>query len=153
LDALAGFAVRLLLELHFASSLPVGGGYKPSSYRYARRGWREVEGVYSKGVRLSRSVRIVSVDFHDGVGEVEAIVPSESGGRSYKVRVSLPLDFECTCPWGSTRFNPCKHVYATVLKVLGDVGVDVEDWVVELLVYEGLNRVAYHKATVSKSIA
>jgi len=152
---LRAFAVKLLHELYLALNLPVDyREYKPSSYLYVRRrGWREEEGVFRKGEKLSKDVKIARVDFHEGVGEVEAEVPSEGGGQKYKVKVYLPLDFECTCPWGATRFNPCKHVFAAVLKILEDMRGFVDIITFRTLVYEGLNRVAYHKAQASRSIA
>jgi hypothetical protein len=146
-EGLEGFALRLILELYKASFLPIGEGYKPSTFYYARRGWRREDvGVYRRGLELRGGVRINRVYLDDGAGEVEADVLSESGEIWYKVKLIIPLDFECNCPWSSRRFNPCKHVYATTLRVLEDAGINIEDGILELLVYEGLNRVAYHKA-------
>ncbi len=152
MDNLLRFTLSLILELYRASNLPVGGDYKPTSFYYTRRGWREEDGVYKRGLKLKGNVRIQAINIDDGVGEVEAEVLSENGVRRYRVKVTIPLDFECTCPWGFHRFNPCKHVYATVLRVIEDAGVDIGDGVLEFIVYEGLNRLAYHKARVATSI-
>jgi hypothetical protein len=153
LEGLEGFALRLILELYRASGLPVGEGYKPSTFYYARRGWRREDvGVYRRGLELRGGVRINRVYLDNGAGEVEADVLSESGERWYKVKLIIPLDFECNCPWSSRRFNPCKHVYATTLRVLEDAGINIEDGMLELLVYEGLNRVAYHKARTASAM-
>jgi len=153
LKSLVSFTLGLILELQRAAILPVGEGYRPSTF-YLRRGWRREEvGVYRRGLELKGSVRILRTSIDGGVGEVEAEVPSESGMKWYKVKLTVPLDFECNCPWGSHRFNPCKHVYATALKVLEEAGVDVRDGIIEFIVYEGLNRIAYHKARIATSIA
>jgi hypothetical protein len=153
LEGLEGFALRLILELYKASFLPIGEGYKPSTFYYARRGWRREDvDVYRRGLELRGGVRINEVYLDDGAGEVEADVLSESGEIWYKVKLIIPLDFECNCPWSSRRFNPCKHVYATTLRVLEDAGINIEDGILELLVYEGLNRVAYHKARTASAM-
>ena len=152
MKGLASFVLGLIIELQRATTLPVGGRYKPSTF-YVRRGWRrEDAGVYRRGLEFKSNVRILRISMSDSVGEVEAEVPSESGGGLYKVKLTIPLDFECNCPWGSHRFNPCKHVYATVLRVLEEAGVDVGDGILELIVYEGLNRIAYHKARIATSL-
>jgi hypothetical protein len=153
LEGLEGFAPRLILELYKASFLPIGEGYKPSTFYYARRGWRREDvDVYRRGLELRGGVRINKVYLDDDPGEVEADVLSESGERWYKVKLIIPLDFECNCPWSSRRFNPCKHVYATTLRALEDAGINIEDGILELLVYEGLNRVAYHKARTASAM-
>ena len=86
MNSLEGFALRLILELYRASFLPIGEGYKPSTFYYARRGWRrEDAGVYRKGLELRGGVRINKVYLDDGAGEVEADVLSESSERWYKV--------------------------------------------------------------------
>ncbi len=153
MDSLRRFALGLILELYRASGLPVGNEYKPSSFYYTRRGWREEgAGVYRKGLELRGNVRIHMINMEDGVGEVEAEVLSESGTRWYKVKLIIPLDFECTCPWGSYRFNPCKHVFATTLRVLEDAGINIRDGILEFIIYEGLNRIAYHRAKTAISL-
>jgi len=73
--------------------------------------------VLAKAVALTKDVRVVRVS--DVAVEVE--VPSESDpSRVYRVKIYLfPLfDFECTCPHGEHRFNPCKHVIATILALI-----------------------------------
>jgi len=144
---------RMLWEMLVAASREVGEGFRPSSFLYSRRGGREVEGVFARGLKLRRSVRILGVEGGEGFAEVTAWVPSESGGGGYEVRVSVPLDFECSCPHGRHRFNPCKHVYAVVLRLLEDAGVDVENWRTQILVYMALNKLAYMKARSSREIA
>jgi len=43
------------------------------------------------------------------------------------VRVSISLGFEFTCPHERHKFNLCKHVYAVVLRMLENTGIDVEN--------------------------
>jgi len=102
-------------------------GFRPASSWYARRYPREEPGVLAKALRLVDRVRVVRVA--DGV--VEAEVPSESDpGKTYRVRVCATprfFDFECGCPHGERRFNPCKHVIAVVLRILADSSPMLED--------------------------
>jgi uncharacterized Zn finger protein len=144
-----------MFELVNVSSMPVGKGYRPSSYLYSRRyGRGEGEGVFRKGLKLKDEVVVKRIVFDGNNWELIAEVPSESSpGTRYTVTVFVPLDFECTCPHGQHRFNPCKHVYATVLKVLEISGADAEDPVIWHYVYEGLNRLAYHKARTHRKLA
>lgn len=139
-------ALRLILELSEISGHPVGDDFKPTSYLHKPGRLGDREGVFAKGLRLKDSVRFESIHVEDGYVEVVAIVPSESGGREYRVKLTIPLDFECTCPYQLYHFNPCKHVYAVTLKLLEQEGVDIGDWRVMYLTYVGLNKLAYLKA-------
>jgi hypothetical protein len=146
------FTTRLLFELVNISTMPTGKSYKPSSYLYARRG--EAEGVFKKGLRLKNAVAIKRMTFDGDNWELVAEVPSEtSPDAKYTVAIFVPLDFECSCPHGQHRFNPCKHVYAVVLKALEISGADVRDPIIWHYVYEGLNRLAYHKAKTQRNFA
>ncbi len=146
------FSTRLLFELVNISTIPVGKNYKPSTYLYKRRG--EEEGVFKKGLKLKDKVIIKRMAFDGDNWELVAEVPSESShGARYTVTIYVPLDFECSCPHGQHRFNPCKHVYATVLRVLEISGADVRDVILWHYIYEGLNRLAYHKARTQRNLA
>jgi hypothetical protein len=146
------FSVRLMFELVNVSTIPVGKNYKPSSYLYAQRRRGEEEGVFKKGLKLKDKVVIRKMTFDGDNWELTAEVPSESSPDvRYTVTIYMPLDFECSCPHGQFRFNPCKHVFATVLKILETSGADTRDPVIWHYVYEGLNRLAYHKAKTHRN--
>jgi hypothetical protein len=95
-----------------------GPGFKPVSSWYARRYPEEKPGVLAKAVALAKDVRVVRVSDV----AVEAEVPSSTPGKVYRVKIYLfPLfDFECTCPHGEHRFNPCKHVIAAILALIAE---------------------------------
>jgi uncharacterized Zn finger protein len=136
-------------ELVNAATLPVGKGYKPTSYLYTKD---EKEGVFKKGLKIKDKVVVRRMSFDGDNWELIAEVPSESSpGVKYTVTIYMPLDFECTCPWGTYRFRPCKHVYATVAKLLEIAGADVNDPILRHYIYEGLNRLAYHKAKTQRN--
>jgi len=128
--------------------------FKPTSSWYARRYPREEPGVLAKAVRLVSKVRIARITAE----MVEAEVPSETDpSKTYRVRIyATPrfFDFECDCPHGEHRFNPCKHVIATVLRVLVDSSPMLEDLGfdtllgrrVATLVHYALNVHAYLKS-------
>jgi len=107
----------------------------------------EEGGVLARALKLVDRVRLVRVSPE----VVEAEVPGESDpSRTYVVRVYVePLDFECSCPHGEHRFNPCKHVIATVLRLVRDYmtvagrGAEV---VIPVAIHEGLSKLAYLKA-------
>jgi hypothetical protein len=148
------FSTRLLFELVNASTMPVGKNYKPSSYLYVhnrRRG--EEEGVFKKGLKLKDKVAIRRMAFDGDNWELAAEVPSESSDAKYTVTIYMPLDFECSCPHGQHRFNPCKHVYAVALKLLEISGADIKDPILWHYIYEGLNKLAYHKAKTHRQFA
>jgi hypothetical protein len=140
-------AYKVLVQTLELARLPAGPGYKPPSRWYARMYPEEKPGVLAKAVKLVDRVRLVRITPE----VVEAEVPSESDpGRVYRVRVYVdPLDFECECPHGEHRFNPCKHVLAVVLRLVRDYmtvagrGAEV---VIPALVHEGLSKLAYYKA-------
>jgi hypothetical protein len=141
------FGVRLLYELINISTMPVGKNYKPSSYLYAGRG----EGVFKKGLKLMDKVAVKKIVFDGDNWELEAEVQSEtSPDTKYTVTIFMPLDFECSCPHGQHRFNPCKHVYATVLRILEISGANIRDPILWHYIHEGLNRLAYHKARTQR---
>jgi hypothetical protein len=146
------FGTRLMMEIINASQLPVDRGYRPTSYLYGRgRRGGEKEGVFAKGLKMKDKVVVKKMLFDGDNWEVEARVQSESSpDTTYTVLVYLPLDFECTCPWSQHHFSPCKHVYATILRLLEIAGADVKDPIVRHYVYEGLNRLAYHKARTQR---
>jgi uncharacterized Zn finger protein len=148
------FSTRLLFELVNVSTIPVGKNYKPSSYLYAKYAKREEEeGVFKKGLRLKDKVLIKRMAFDGDNWELVAEIPSESSPDArYTVTIYVPLDFECSCPHGQHRFNPCKHVYAVVLKTLEISGADTRDPVLWHYIYEGLNRLAYHKARMQRNL-
>lgn len=153
-EAVRRFGLTLASQMIGAVFAPVGGDYKPSSYLYAqRRSWgriKEEKGVFGKALELKDRVVIVSASAGILGGEVTARVPSESRpGEHYTVRLSVPADFECDCPWGQHRYNPCKHVFATALRVLEEAGAAVD----RNLVYESLNRLAYQKAKLGRELS
>ena len=119
--------------------------FRPVSSWYAKRYPREKEGVLAKAVRLASKVRVVRRAYE----VVEAEVPSESEpGRVYRVKVYLypAFDFECTCPHSQYRFNPCKHVLATVLALLAEpIAGDPEGFYAETLIGRSLAS-AVHRA-------
>ncbi|MDM7275440.1 MAG: hypothetical protein P3X22_004890 [Thermoprotei archaeon] len=166
----AFLASRLLFRLIMSSAVDVGPGYKPSSGWVYRRYPRVVEGVLARSVRLVDKVEIVSVDDYG----FEARVASEEDLKvQYSVRVYVsPIDpmveFECTCPYGERRFNPCKHVTASILALLNkyveDLKIsgdkleegfyrDPEERRLIEAIYEGLNKAAYIKARSSSKLA
>jgi hypothetical protein len=145
------FSTRLLFELVNVSAIPVGKDYRPSSYLYARTG--KGEGVFKKGLMLKDKVMIRKMVFDGDNWELVANVPSESDpNTTYTVTIYTPLDFECSCPHGQYRFNPCKHVYAVVLKLLEISGADTRDRILWHYIYEGLNRLAYRKAKTQRNL-
>jgi hypothetical protein len=145
------FGVRLVMEIINASHLPVGKDFKTTSYLYNKRGERE--GVFAKGLRLKDRVEVKRIVFDGDNWEAEAIVPSESSANTaYTVRIYTPLDFECDCLWGQYRFRPCKHVYATVLRLLEIAGADINDPILKHFIFEGLNKLAYHKTKTHRSL-
>jgi hypothetical protein len=153
-DAVRRFGLILASQMAGAIFTPVGGDYRPSSYLYVkRRNWgriKEEKGVFGKALELKDKVRIVEVAIEIMGGELTARVPSETAlGKYYTVKLSVPADFECDCPWGQHRYNPCKHVFATVLRVLEEAGVAAD----HNLVYEGLNRLAYRKAKLDRELS
>jgi len=139
-------AFKVLVQALELAEAPVGSGYRPPSRWYRRRGWVE-DGVLAKALKLVDRVRLVRVSPE----VVEAEVPSESDpSGTYVVRIYVePLDFECSCPHGEHRFNPCKHVIAAVLRLVGDYmtvagrGAEV---VIPAAIHEGLSKLAYLKA-------
>jgi hypothetical protein len=142
------FSARLIMEAVNASNLPTDKNYKPTSYLYAKN---ERKGVFAKGSELKGNVVVKKIVFDGDNWEVEALVPSESSpNTAYTVTIYLPLDFECTCPHGQHRFNPCKHVFAAVLKLLEIAGADARDPIIRHYIYEGLNKLAYHKAKTQR---
>jgi uncharacterized Zn finger protein len=133
------------MEVINVANLPTGKDYRPVSYLYDKR--EERKGVFAKAMEMKNKVTIVRLAFDGDNWEAEAVVQSESDPKTvYTVRVYTPLDFECNCPWGSHRFRPCKHVFATVLRLLEIAGADIGDPILRHYVFEGLNRLAYHKA-------
>jgi len=140
-------AFKVLVQALELAEAPVGPGYRSPSKWYARRYPREEPGVLAKALRLVDRVRLVRISPE----VVEAEVPSESDpSRTYVVRVYVePLDFECSCPHGEHRFNPCKHVIAAVLRLVRDYmtvagrGAEV---VIPVAIHEGLSKLAYLKA-------
>ncbi len=146
------FSTRLLFELVNISTIPVGKNYKPSSFLYSKGRRGEDEGVFKKSLRLKDKVVIKKMAFDGDNWELVAEVQSEtSPDTKYTVVIFMPLDFECSCPHGQHRFNPCKHVYAAVLRALEISGADVRDPILWHHLYEGLNRLAYHKARTQRS--
>jgi uncharacterized Zn finger protein len=137
------------MEVINASHLPVSKGYKTTSFLY--KGDKK-EGVFAKGLKLKDKVEVRRVVFDGDNWEVVATIPSESDSNTtYTVKLYLPLDFECSCPWGSHRFRPCKHVFATVLRLLEIAGADTRDPILRHYIHEGLNRLAYHKAKTQRN--
>jgi uncharacterized Zn finger protein len=133
--------------------MPVGKNYKPSSYLYSHGRRGEREGVFKKGLMLKDKVVIGKTTFDGDNWELVAEVPSEtSPDTKYAVAIYVPLDFECSCPHGQHRFNPCKHVYAVVLKILEISGADTRDPIIWHYIHEGLNRLAYHKARTQRNL-
>jgi hypothetical protein len=146
------FSARLMMEIVNASHLPAGKDFKTTTYLYNRRGERE--GVFAKGLKMKDKVIVKRLAFDGDNWEAVATVPSESDpNTTYTVKLYLPLDFECGCPWGSHRFRPCKHVYAAVIKLFEVAGADVRDPILWHFVFEGLSRLAYHKAKTSRRLA
>ncbi|MEM1685469.1 MAG: SWIM zinc finger family protein [Acidilobaceae archaeon] len=139
-------AIRVIFTLAEIAGIEVGRDYKPTSYLYSYYKKRDNEGVFLKGLKLKDKVKIVKVTVDGEYSEIIARVPSENSTKEYRVKIILPLDFECTCPYQQHHFNPCKHVYATMLKILELNGAPIEDWRLQQLVYEGLNKYAYIKA-------
>jgi uncharacterized Zn finger protein len=133
-----------MFEVINAASLPISRNYKTTSFLYNKKGERE--GVFAKGLRMKDKAVIKKLSFDGDNWEVIATVPSESSPKEYIVRVYAPLDFECGCPWGQHRFRPCKHVFAVILRLLEIAGADIGDPILRHHVFEGLNRLAYHKA-------
>jgi len=147
------FGARLMFELVNATTMPVGKNYRPSTYLYAKAKRGEGEGVFRKGLRLKDSVIVKRISFDGDNWELVAEVPSESAPSTrYTVAIYMPLDFECSCPHGQHRFNPCKHVHAAVLKLLEISGADTRDPVLWHYIYEGLNKLAYHKARTQRNL-
>ena len=147
------FGAKLMFELVNASTMPVGKNYKPTSYLYSRGRRGESEGVFKKGLMMKDKVVIKKMAFDGDNWELVAEVPSEtSPDTKYTVTIFMPLDFECTCPHGQYRFNPCKHAYAVMLKLLEISGADVKDPVLWHYIYEGLNRLAHHKARTQRNL-
>ncbi len=148
------FSTRLMFEIVNVANLPVGKDYKPTTYlynRYNRRGERE--GVFGKALKIKDKVTIKKIVFDGDNWEVEAEVQSESDPNTiYTIKLYLPLDFECNCPWGQHRFNPCKHVFASVLRVLEIAGADTADPILRHFVYDGLNKLAYNKVKMYRSL-
>jgi hypothetical protein len=69
----------------------------------------------------------------------------------YKVRISAYLDYECNCLWFQRHRSPCKHVLATVLKVLEEAKIIKEPKAETYDFYiKAVNKVAYAKS-LSKS--
>ena len=146
------FGARLVMEVVNASHLPEPRGYKTTSFLYDSKDRRE--GVFAKGLRMKGRVAVKKTAFDGDNWEVVAVVPSESDPNTmYTVKLYLPLDFECDCPWGSYRFRPCKHVFAVVLRLLEIAGADTGDPILRHFIFEGLNRLAYHKAKTARDSA
>lgn len=137
--------------------------YKPSSYWLAKSYPREEPGVLAKAINLIDRVRIVE----RGLGYVEAIVPSESKeGENYKVKIEaspLTFDYSCTCPHGEHRFNPCKHVVASVLRIVADgyriknpkdfFTKNIDGRTVAVAIHTALNNHAYIKSRIKNIYA
>jgi hypothetical protein len=69
----------------------------------------------------------------------------------YKVRISAYLDYTCNCLWFQQYGSPCKHVLATVLKVLEEAKIIKEPKAETYDFYiKAVNKVAYAKS-LSKS--
>jgi len=70
----------------------------------------------------------------------------------YRVRISAYLDYACSCLWFQQHLSPCKHVLATVLKVLEEARIIKESKVETYDFYiRAVNRVAYAKNKLLKT--
>ncbi len=69
----------------------------------------------------------------------------------YKVRISAYLDYNCNCLWFQQHRSPCKHVLATVLKVLEEAKI-IKESKAEIYDFyvKAVNKVAYAKTKLSK---
>jgi hypothetical protein len=123
-----------LYESTRMSDLPVSKGYRP-----ARK-------MLSKASEIKDRVAIKKLLFDDDIWEVEAMV------ESYTVKIYMPLDFECDCPYSQHHFTPCEHVFAVILRILEFHGADINDSIIRHYVVEGLYRLAYHKARVYRQL-
>jgi hypothetical protein len=149
----ASFATRLLAELTKAVRVKVGRDYEPTSF-LVKDGER---GVFAKGLKLKDRVSVVGVRSEGNEMILTAVVPSGTRrGVQYEVKLMLPLGFKCSCEWSQHRLYPCKHVYATVLKVLETAGLKLGDdtltkYTLYYAIYDSLNRLAYRKSKSRKS--
>jgi hypothetical protein len=69
----------------------------------------------------------------------------------YKVRISAYLDYSCNCLWFQQHRTPCKHVLATVLKVLEEAKI-IKESKAEIYDFyiKAVNRAAYAKNKLLK---
>jgi hypothetical protein len=71
---------------------------------------------------------------------------------SYRVRISAYLDYNCNCLWFQQYGSPCKHVLATVLKVLEKAKIIKEPKAETYDFYiKATNRAAYAKNKLLKT--
>jgi hypothetical protein len=69
-----------------------------------------------------------------------------TGNTSYRVRISAYLDYTCDCLWYQQHHTPCKHVLATILKVLEEAKI-IRDKRLETYDFyiRAVNKAAYAK--------
>jgi len=70
----------------------------------------------------------------------------------YKVRISAYLDYHCNCLWFQQHRSPCKHILATVLKVLEEARIITEPKTETYDFYiKAVNKLAYAKTKLLKN--
>ncbi len=69
-----------------------------------------------KRLERAKSIDLDKIQVEYQPQKVVAEVPSERGGKFYKVEIT-PTSVSCECPDHKTRGNICKHIIATTLKI------------------------------------
>jgi hypothetical protein len=74
-----------------------------------------------------------------------------TNNTTYKVKISAHLDYSCSCLWFQQHKSPCKHVLATIIKVLEKANI-IKDNKTETYDFyiKAINKLAYTKTKLSK---
>lgn len=72
-----------------------------------------------------------------------------TGNTTYRVKISAYLDYNCNCLWFRQHQSPCKHVLATVLRVLEEAKIITES---KAEIYDFYIKVV-NKATYAKNLS
>jgi hypothetical protein len=107
--------------------------------------------------RVEKDYLVKIIELKDKV-EIEEATPWHltatvrlTDNTKYKIKISAYLDYDCNCLWFQQHKSPCKHVLATIIKVLEEAKI-ITDRKMETYDFyvKAVNKVAYAK-TLSKT--
>jgi hypothetical protein len=123
----------IAVQLAFASKMPIGTDFTTID-------------------KVEKDYLVKVVELKDKV-EVEEATPWHltatvrlTDNTTYRVRITAYLDYSCNCLWFQQHKSPCKHVLATVLKVLEKTKIITEPKTETYDFFiKAVNRAAYAK--------